>query len=105
MAGHSAPSDIDMCAPTGLIRKHDAQAVHRGLVVSFVRAHDAGQVVGVGHSNGALARSDGLDLVGVTPFGCSGHVDDQTLKPSLRLGFTQVLHDGAKQGQVVRVGA
>ena len=88
-----------------MVREDHADFFHDGFVFRVGRAHQAGNVVGVGQGNAAFARGDAFDLIGVATLGCARHVVNHAFEEGFGFGLTHVLHDGGKQAHVVRVRA
>ena len=94
-----------MCAPALLVGENHAHAFHNCFVGGAGGAHQARQVVGVGHSNATLAAGHSLYLVGITSLGCACHVVDQAFEPCLGFFSAKVFGHCAKQAQVIGVRA
>ena len=71
VARYRTTSYVYMCAPALLVGENHAHAFDYCFVGGVGGAHQARQVVGVGHSNATLAAGHGLYLVGVTSLGCA----------------------------------
>jgi hypothetical protein len=95
-----------MCVPLPAWSGQTTPTFSTTLVFGLVRAHQAGEVVGVGDGHAAFAGSNGLDLVGVAALGRAREVGDDAAGPVLRPSPRPDRgNDRAIKRQVVRVGA
>ena len=105
MSGHRTTGDVHVRAPARLVREDHPHLFSDGAFFRVGRTHHAGQVVGVGHGDAALARGHAFDLVGVAAFGRARHVGHQSFEPVLGFGGAQMFDHRAEQAQVVGVRA
>ena len=81
MAQHTRTADVHMGAPVILVGQDDIDRGCHRTVRRVVGAGQAGEVVGVGHTDAAFAGSNSADLARIVRFRFTRHVRDQALNP------------------------
>jgi hypothetical protein len=81
------PPDTLMCVPLAAWSGQTTPIFDDLLVFGLVRAHQAGDVIGVGDRHAAFAGGDGLDLVGVAALGRACEVGHDAARPGFGLRF------------------